>query len=257
VSLGVLVFVFAILALLIFRVFLSHGWRSSLEGLWGLGRRPEPIEPEPPQYYFPAPQPEMPRRPTRLGGSHFLVPEPGQPTAILVGISSPVEGQRFSVEKEIFHIGANQENDLSIEHDKYVSRNHAYLLYERGHLFIFDKRSRNGTFINEKAVTDTGAALSLGDRIRVGNSTFKLISTQISEVNRPYQERKEEKKRPPPIPDFRDERIQVIRLITAISISAVVLIAALFVILHDSEPDESKKWAFGAVGTIVGYWLKA
>ena len=35
-----------------------------------------------------------------------------------------------------------------------------------------------------------------------------------------------------------------------------VLAAALFVILSGRYGDAEAKWAFGVVGTILGYWLK-
>ncbi len=41
-----------------------------------------------------------------------------------------------------------------------------------------------------------------------------------------------------------------------ICVSVVVLLAALFVIVHGQQTSESEKWAIGAVGTILGYWLK-
>lgn len=40
-------------------------------------------------------------------------------------------------------------------------------------------------------------------------------------------------------------------------ISAVLLIAALFVILTKRYPAQDKHWAYGALGTVVGFWLKA
>lgn len=52
------------------------------------------------------------------------------------------------------------------------------------------------------------------------------------------------------------QRIEKICLIVAISISVIVLLVALYVILSESQSNESQKWAFGAVGTIIGYWLK-
>jgi hypothetical protein len=117
--------------------------------------------------------PERPRQ-TQIGSYYFPVPEPGHPAAILLGITGPVAGQQFSIEKEIFHIGAGPDNDLPLAHDEYVSGDHAYLRYERGSVFIFDKGSRNGTFVNQQAVTDTGFALSLGDHIQLGMSTFEV-----------------------------------------------------------------------------------
>jgi hypothetical protein len=39
-------------------------------------------------------------------------------------------------------------------------------------------------------------------------------------------------------------------------ISAVLLLAALFVVLTKRYPPQDKHWAYGALGTIVGFWLK-
>jgi hypothetical protein len=37
--------------------------------------------------------------------------------------------------------------------------------------------------------------------------------------------------------------------------SAIVLVASLFVILSKRYKGESSKWAYGAIGTILGYWF--
>lgn len=39
-------------------------------------------------------------------------------------------------------------------------------------------------------------------------------------------------------------------------ISLVVLFSALYVILSGSYAESEQKWAFGAIGTIMGFWLK-
>ena len=46
------------------------------------------------------------------------------------------------------------------------------------------------------------------------------------------------------------------RLVVAIVVTGVVLAAGLYVILSGKYDDAEKKWAFGAVGTILGYWLR-
>jgi len=112
---------------------------------------------------------------TQVGGFHFPIPELGQPTAVLLGISGAIKGQRFPIEKEIVHVGAHPDNDWSIVGDEYLSGNHAYLLYKQGRLFIFDKGSTNGTFVNEQEVTTSGFALSLGDHVQLGTSVSELV----------------------------------------------------------------------------------
>ena len=45
--------------------------------------------------------------------------------------------------------------------------------------------------------------------------------------------------------------------LTPITISMLVLLSALYIILFkDAHADPQQKWAFGVVGTILGYWLK-
>jgi hypothetical protein len=117
---------------------------------------------------------ESPRM-TQVGGYYFPVPERGQPTAVLLGVSGPMKGQQFAIEKEIVYVGASPENDLSIAEDEYLSGNHAYLLYKQGSLIIFDNGSTNGTFVNEQKVTASGVALSLGDQIQLGTSVSELV----------------------------------------------------------------------------------
>ena len=47
------------------------------------------------------------------------------------------------------------------------------------------------------------------------------------------------------------------RSLMAAVISFAVLGAALYIILSRTFSDSEQKWAFGAIGTIMGYWLKA
>jgi hypothetical protein len=115
-----------------------------------------------------------PPRMTQVGGYHFPVPGGEEPTAVLLGVSGPAQGQHFSIEKEIVHIGAQPGNDLLIVGDAYLSGNHAYFLYKQGSLFLFDKGSTNGTFVNQQQITSAGCPLSLGDRIQLGTSVFEL-----------------------------------------------------------------------------------
>ena len=46
------------------------------------------------------------------------------------------------------------------------------------------------------------------------------------------------------------------RLVMMIIISLVLLLASLLVVLSKKFDESSKRWAFGTIGTIVGFWLK-
>ena len=129
------------------------------------------VPPSPPP---PPEPPKRPRRQTAVGSGYFPPPAPGKAAAILVGVSGPLRGQQFPMDKDVFRIGASSENDLCITNDEYVSSVHASLRYDKGSVLVSDQHSRNGTFVNENQLTDAGWILSAGDRIRVGASTLEV-----------------------------------------------------------------------------------
>ena len=45
-------------------------------------------------------------------------------------------------------------------------------------------------------------------------------------------------------------------LVIRIAVTGVILGASLFVILRNSYPDATTKWAFGIAGLVIGYWLR-
>ena len=51
----------------------------------------------------------------------------------------------------------------------------------------------------------------------------------------------------------RDDRVN---LLIRAAISSIVLAVALFVVLRDGYPDATTKWAYGAIGLVLGYWLR-
>jgi len=123
------------------------------------------------------------RRPTEVGG-RFVQPQPGDPVALLVGISGPVRGQRFAMAQEHYRIGSNADNDLCITGDDYVSAHHASLRYEKGSLFLFDQGSRNGSFLNEKQVRGTPMLVRQDDQIRFGESVFQVAEAPTPQPTR-------------------------------------------------------------------------
>jgi hypothetical protein len=46
------------------------------------------------------------------------------------------------------------------------------------------------------------------------------------------------------------------RVVMQIIVTLAVLAAAIFIVLSSKQNDAQQKWAFGAIGTILGYWLK-
>ncbi len=82
-------------------------------------------------------------------------------------------------------IGRNSSNDIVLD-DMTVSSSHAIIeIQDDGHTFIKDLNSKNGTFINKKAVT-VRTSIYANDIIRVGNSKVDWIS----QVNKPSFQKK-------------------------------------------------------------------
>ena len=50
--------------------------------------------------------------------------------------------------------------------------------------------------------------------------------------------------------------VLLIMLAMPIIVSITVLVSRLYVIIAHSYSIEDKKWAYGVVGTIIGYWLR-
>jgi hypothetical protein len=118
------------------------------------------------------------RRQTVVGGTdedfYFASPRPGSPIAWLVGKGGKFQGKRFSIDKEQYRIGRNPTNDLCLEEDDYVSGSHASIKYRDNNLFLYDLNSRNGTFVNDRRITEIPCAVRKGDRLKFGNAVFEV-----------------------------------------------------------------------------------
>ncbi|MDQ3564752.1 MAG: FHA domain-containing protein [Pseudomonadota bacterium] len=118
--------------------------------------------------------PAPPPRRTQVGG-YFPSPGPGRAAAILISVAGPMRGKQFPIDKELFRIGANPENDLVIRGDEFVSGSHAHLRYKQGALFISDQKSRNGTFLNDSRLKEAALTINPKDRIRIGDCIFEVL----------------------------------------------------------------------------------
>jgi len=77
-------------------------------------------------------------------------------------------------------IGRAPDNDIVVP-DLSVSSYHAELRQVAGGYHIADLDSRNGTFVNERRVT--AAALSDGDIVGLGSSSFRLTGRELREIS--------------------------------------------------------------------------
>jgi hypothetical protein len=49
---------------------------------------------------------------------------------------------------------------------------------------------------------------------------------------------------------------QNVRLYMSAIVSLLILCSSLYIVLSNKFNDDSKKWAFGTIGTLIGFWLK-
>jgi hypothetical protein len=113
-------------------------------------------------------------------GITFPVPRPGNEAALLEIMEGPLAGRRFGIESASFSIGSAPDDDLSISNDQYLSGHHARVLYDNGDLFLYDDKSRNGTFLNGHKISGKGFSLRPGDLIRVGATSLRVVQAEQS-----------------------------------------------------------------------------
>ncbi len=114
-----------------------------------------------------------PRRATVVG-TYSPEPSAAKAAATLLSVEGLLAGNRYKIAKTLFKIGRDNDNDLCVKDDEYISGKHALLSYRDGGLFLSDQNSRNGTFLNGKKI-GVPVMVHQGDKIQVGGSVFQLI----------------------------------------------------------------------------------
>lgn len=93
--------------------------------------------------------------------------------AKLIAVQGPHEGAFYELDQRETVIGRLRTCGICL-HDNTVGREHARIVLKGKDAIITDLESKGGTFVNDKKVAS--AALSSGDTIRIGNSTFSFSS---------------------------------------------------------------------------------
>jgi diguanylate cyclase (GGDEF)-like protein len=98
---------------------------------------------------------------------------------VLVRVDGPCNGQVFSLEAAELVIGRSPSAGLRLS-DEGVSRRHALLIHTRGHFFIQDLDSSNGTFLEGRRVKR--APLMEGDLVQFGpHASFRFCMMDMKQ----------------------------------------------------------------------------
>ena len=101
----------------------------------------------------------------------------------LDAVDGPLRGQRISVVGPRFQIGADNNNELRITTDKYLSGMHARIEHSHGQWTLIDQGSSNGTFVNGRRLTSGQAhPLHNGESVRIGTSEFRIMLAPVAAV---------------------------------------------------------------------------
>lgn len=95
----------------------------------------------------------------------------------LLKVGGPARSESIPLDKSRLTIGRGEENDLILNEDPTVSRQHAAIeSLPEGRWRIRDLRSRNGTFVNGLRVSGS-MPLGPGDRVKIGSSTLEMANS--------------------------------------------------------------------------------
>jgi len=87
--------------------------------------------------------------------------------------TGPTMGARYPLTSSAVVVGRGEDCAIQI-HDHSVSRRHARIDHRTDGFYVADLQSTNGTFVNDRPVTDT--LLHDGDYLRVGNCIFRYLA---------------------------------------------------------------------------------
>ena len=119
------------------------------------------------------PQESFILRPGEAEAAGLSAPSPIQ-TGRLVVLKSPAleEGTTFELDSAALTIGRGGQNDVPLENDEFASARHARFEPRRDGVWVQDRGSTNGTFVNG-AQLERPRRLTPGDVVRVGETDLR------------------------------------------------------------------------------------
>jgi pSer/pThr/pTyr-binding forkhead associated (FHA) protein len=105
-----------------------------------------------------------------MSGDHITIIEPNG-----VQRARPITPQGLT-------IGRGNDNDLVITYAA-VSRNHAMVTFDRGHYYVTDMNSANGTYLGkDRLEPNTPTVWTPGTPLRIGDVLINLVSTNLEKT---------------------------------------------------------------------------
>ena len=141
---------------------------------------PSPYEPPaefPP--FEPAPPLAAGRR--TVIAHRWPLPGDGRVIAVLAAVGGAAKGRKFRVTAAQTRVGVAPDNDMVLEGDSFVSGHHALLRAEANALYVSDLDSRNGSELNSAKFKGLTRALSPGDRVTFGRTSFDVHTADETE----------------------------------------------------------------------------
>lgn len=162
-------FILLLLTTLIFILWLFKRRRKVQDDAPDVAPSPPSVEEETPPHITP------PVRHTEVGIVPSSKTNQSLPEISLQGIMGPLEGQMIRIDQHPFQIGANQDNNLVLSDDEFISGTHLSLSFSNDKLLLSDLDSLNGTLLNGQEIHDQTVQVFPEDEIKIGNSCFKVM----------------------------------------------------------------------------------
>jgi protein phosphatase len=100
-------------------------------------------------------------------------------------VSGALRGEQFPVVRVPCRIGCAPDNDLVMVGEDFASAHHAVLRYELNALYVEDVGSTNGSYLNGAQFKSATRALSPGDELRFGHTTFTVLAPMVPTAQPP------------------------------------------------------------------------
>jgi pSer/pThr/pTyr-binding forkhead associated (FHA) protein len=112
------------------------------------------------------------------------------------------EGRNFIGRDKASSYG-DQDCDVRLPYDREMSSEHALILYQMGQFTLYDQKSANGTFVNERdrnhLVPPSGVELEDKNLVLAGSTAFIFVEIPppVSDVARPHEKKPKPAERQP------------------------------------------------------------